>query len=100
MRSDTLLAVFACAALATAATAGAPADQASAPGGSAAAGQPGAPSVAADPNKLICRTDTETGSRLRSTKTCMTRAQWAERQRLDQDWTDHLSRISPAPGGH
>ena len=34
-----------------------------------------------DPDKIICRRENTTGSRLSSKKICMTRAEWDERQR-------------------
>ena len=37
-----------------------------------------------DPDKVVCKRLNQTGSRLASTKVCMTRAQWADRQRQDQ----------------
>jgi hypothetical protein len=35
-----------------------------------------------NPDKLICRSDIATGSRLAKTKRCMTKAQWDEDRRL------------------
>ena len=37
-----------------------------------------------DPNKVICRSNASTGSRLSQTKQCMTAAQWAESSALDR----------------
>ncbi|MET0307790.1 MAG: hypothetical protein ABW023_03695 [Sphingomonas sp.] len=37
-----------------------------------------------DPNEVICRKEPVIGSRLQTTKTCMTRAQWAEQRMLDR----------------
>ena len=34
-----------------------------------------------DPNEIICRSESEVGSRLRRHRTCVTRAQWAEQMR-------------------
>ena len=34
-----------------------------------------------DPDRLVCRRDTETGSRLKAQRVCMTRAQWDEQRR-------------------
>jgi hypothetical protein len=52
----------------------------------------GAPQVAAqpgavkslDPNEMVCEKVEVIGSRLGSTRTCMTRAQWAEQKRLNR----------------
>lgn len=52
---------------------------------SAQAAEPGPASARAgvnnDPNKIICRTEREIGSRLRATRVCRTRQEWAEYQR-------------------
>ena len=57
----------------------------------------GAPSTAStnDPDKVVCKNIGETGSRLRSKKICMTRAQWAEKQRVDQQ---ELKRLQAGDG--
>lgn len=50
----------------------------------ASAEAPSAPAThngTANPNETICRTQAELGSRLNRTRICMTRAEWAERQR-------------------
>lgn len=52
-----------------------------------ASAQP-APAVAAeaeDPNKLVCRRETPVGSLIASRKVCLTKAQWAERERVGND---------------
>lgn len=38
----------------------------------------------ADPNEMICEKQKVLGSRLAAKKVCMTRAQWAEQRRADQ----------------
>ena len=38
-----------------------------------------------DFNKVVCRRIDKTGSRLGSAKVCATRAEWAERERRDQE---------------
>ena len=54
----------------------------------------------ADPEKVVCRRISETGSRLGSSKICLTRAQWAEKQRLDQEEVKRLqANIGRCPGG-
>jgi hypothetical protein len=42
-------------------------------------------SRAADPNQILCEKVTEIGSRLSTKRVCMSRAQWAERRRLDRE---------------
>jgi len=37
-----------------------------------------------DPNEIVCRRWTETGSRLATVRLCATRAQWAEHLRQDR----------------
>jgi len=37
-----------------------------------------------DPNKLICETSVETGSRLARKRTCLTAAQWEEQRRQNR----------------
>ena len=34
-----------------------------------------------DPDQVVCRRETDTGSRIKSTKVCMSRRQWAEQGR-------------------
>jgi hypothetical protein len=41
-----------------------------------------------DPNEKICETITPIGSRLGSKKVCATRAEWAEKRRLDREAID------------
>jgi invasion protein IalB len=41
-----------------------------------------------DPNEIVCQKIEEIGSRLATKRVCMTRAEWAERQRLDRMDTD------------
>ncbi len=77
--------------------------------GAVLAETPKAPSVKLDrndPNYVICRRESVTGSLVQTNKVCLTRAQWAERTResqaVGQDMQDR-SRInscgSSAPGG-
>ncbi len=50
-----------------------------------------------DPNERVCEKIIVTGSRLASKKVCMTRAQWAERQRDDRDAVERAQRAAHAP---
>ena len=60
---------------------------------SAQASEPASPAPAApaasapgsDPNKLICRTDQTTGTRLSKTRRCMTAAQWRDVNQQNRD---------------
>ena len=47
-----------------------------------------------DPHKLICRRLEQTGSRLGSTKVCMTKVEWAEKTRQDQEDLKRMSKTS------
>ena len=54
---------------------------------------------APDPQKLICKNITQTGSRLSSNRMCMTRAEWDERQRQAQkDLRQMQGNMGPCPG--
>jgi hypothetical protein len=44
----------------------------------------------ADPNQMICETETVVGSRLGAKKTCLTRSQWAERRKADREFVQDL----------
>lgn len=57
-------------------------------------------SNARDPNEMICRTISDTGSRLTRSRVCLTRAQWAERRRASQaDIESSQSRRMVQPEG-
>lgn len=53
------------------------------------AGQAEAPDARADDNKVVCRSQPQAGTRLRTNKLCKTRAEWraldADRQQLRRD---------------
>ncbi len=52
----------------------------------AASGQPAqAAPPENDPHKVVCKKIDKTGSRLGSTKLCMTKAEWEEKTRRDQE---------------
>jgi hypothetical protein len=49
-----------------------------------------APGKVVDPDdKVVCKYDTPTGSRLGATKTCMTKRQWAEQSNGARDTMNH-----------
>ncbi len=43
-----------------------------------------------DPNEIVCRSLAETGSRLRTQRTCATRAQWSESLRQDRQAIERI----------
>lgn len=51
---------------------------------------------AADPNQVVCEKITVVGSRLATKRVCATRAEWAERRKLDRETID---RAQMAPNG-
>ena len=50
----------------------------------ALAGEEGKTKPARDPDRMICKAEQQTGSRLLKKKTCMTATQWKEQQRLSR----------------
>jgi hypothetical protein len=44
----------------------------------------------ADPNKVICRSQDMTGSRLSQVKRCLTRDQWAQEKQLNQQEIERI----------
>lgn len=44
----------------------------------------------ADPNKMVCRTIEESGSRLKKTRACHTLAEWAELKRQTRQTVEHI----------
>ncbi|GAA4812450.1 hypothetical protein GCM10023232_04650 [Sphingosinicella ginsenosidimutans] len=60
--------------------------------GAAAAGamaQQPAQKGSEDPDRMICRRITQTGSRLQGERVCMTAAQWAEQRRIQRSDIEH-----------
>jgi hypothetical protein len=55
------------------------------------------PKSAKDPNERICENETMVGSRLTVHRVCATRAEWAEKRRLDREAIDSAQR-SPNTG--
>jgi hypothetical protein len=49
-----------------------------------------------DPNKVICRTVTETGSRLNRTRACHTAAEWEELRRQMKANVERIQNSRPA----
>jgi hypothetical protein len=46
------------------------------------------PKPAKDPNEKVCENQSVVGSRLATRRVCATRAEWAEKRRLDKDAID------------
>lgn len=51
------------------------------------------PAFVNDPNKIICRTQTMTGSRLMQSRKCLTRAQWTQLNREERATIDKIQRF-------
>ena len=48
-----------------------------------------------DPEQIVCRNETEIGSRVSRRRVCRTRAEWAELQAQNRDITDEVQRFKP-----
>jgi hypothetical protein len=67
--------------------------------GTAVAGQSSSRGQAkADPNKVVCRTAADTGSRLSRSRVCKTNAQWSEERHQTQETIDHIQNSRAASG--
>ena len=55
---------------------------------------------ATDPNKKICRSMGETGSRLKVQKVCMTRAEWDDIRRQQRMAVEHGQTSACMPGAN
>ena len=57
-----------------------------------------APQVAGeDPNEKVCENITAIGSRLSKKRVCATRAEWAEKRKLDREAIDQAQRAANGP---
>jgi hypothetical protein len=56
------------------------------------------PANARDPNEVVCEKQEVLGSRVAAKKVCMTRAEWAERRRLDRQELDRVQVARGAKG--
>ena len=52
-----------------------------------------------DPNKMICRTESEIGSKLKRTRACHTKAEWDELRRQTQANVEHIENARPCNCG-
>jgi hypothetical protein len=51
-----------------------------------------------NPDKIVCRTVGDTGSRLSRSRVCKTNAQWVEMRRQTQETIDHIQNSRAASG--
>ena len=51
-----------------------------------------------DPTQIVCRTETEIGSRLNRRRVCRTRAEWAEHQRMYRQHVERAQQQSQSAG--
>ena len=51
-----------------------------------------------DPNRIICRSEEEIGSRLQTQRTCMTAMQWADVEREQRRTVERVQQYKPAQG--
>jgi len=52
--------------------------------------EPPSPAPSNDPNQVICRMISDTGSRLRRTRVCRTRAGWEDLRRMQRDFNEDV----------
>jgi hypothetical protein len=53
----------------------------------------------ADPNRMICRTMSNSGDKLRRERACHTAAEWRELRRQTQEAIEHIQNSRAANGG-
>ncbi|WBO22388.1 hypothetical protein [Sphingomonas abietis] len=54
---------------------------------------------AKDPNRIICKTEDQIGSRIATTKVCLTAAQWRDRAFHAGQWAEHQETYNSQPNG-
>lgn len=54
-----------------------------------------APRKARDPNKVVCKYDSESGSRLKKTRSCHTQQEWDELRRQTKQNVDKIQNSRP-----
>lgn len=54
---------------------------------------------AGDPNRVICKSEDETGSLIAKKKICLTAQQWRDRAFNGGQWTEHMSTYNSQPNG-
>jgi hypothetical protein len=50
-----------------------------------------------DPNEVVCEKITAIGTRLATKRVCATRAEWAEKRKLDREAVDQAQRSANGP---
>jgi hypothetical protein len=59
--------------------------------------KPDKPAKKGDPNEIVCEKIETIGSRLSTKKVCGTRAEWAEKRKLDREAIDQAQRAANGP---
>ena len=50
--------------------------------------------VKSDDDKIVCRMQDNTGSRVRSNKLCLTKAQWWQYEHEEKEWVQHMQELA------
>ena len=58
------------------------------------------PETKKDPNRKVCETIEETGSRVGGRRVCMTAQQWDDRRRTDREGVENVQNTRTEPSGH
>ena len=61
------------------------------------AAEPAAKPTKGDPNEVVCEKITAIGSRVATKRVCATRAEWAEKRKLDKEAIEQAQRMGNAP---
>ena len=61
------------------------------------AAEPAAKPPKGDPNEVVCEKITAIGTRLATKRVCATRAEWAEKRKLDREAVDQAQRSANGP---
>lgn len=64
---------------------------------SIATAEPAPPAKKGDPNEIVCEKITAIGSRVATKRVCATRAEWAEKRKLDKEAVEQAQRMGNAP---
>lgn len=59
--------------------------------------EPAAKPKKGDPNEIVCEKITAIGTRLATKRVCATRAEWAEKRKLDREAVDQAQRSANGP---
>jgi hypothetical protein len=65
--------------------------------GTPAASEPSPKPKKGDPNEIVCEKIETLGSRVATKKVCATRAEWAEKRKLDREAVDQAQRMANGP---